>query len=116
MPYPNKNNDKYVGCVVPQKYRSNWKIINKADRDALPKALNVLKEVDLCHYDSDKSYDGRMWAYPMLWKALRKGGIFISDDIADNVAFRDFANMLKMNPVIVKVGSEKYVGILLKPS
>ena len=41
----------------------------------------MVPEIDLCHYDSHKDYDARMWAYPRLWAALRSGGIFISDDI-----------------------------------
>ena len=67
----------------------------------------------MCHYDSDKSYDGRMWAYPILWRALRPGGIFISDDISDNLAFRDFAAQISATPTVVKFDN-KYVGILLK--
>jgi predicted O-methyltransferase YrrM len=113
MPYPNKNNDSYVGCVVPEELRLNWNIIRYADRQALPKALNSLGQIDMCHYDSDKSYYGRMWAYPILWNALKPGGFFMSDDIGDNVAFRDFASAIKANPIVVSK-DEKYIGIIVK--
>lgn len=115
MPYKNRNNDQYVGCVVPPELRSNWRILRYADRQALPRALKELGTLDICHYDSDKTYEGRMWAYPILWKALRKNGILMSDDIGDNVAFRDFCSSIGVEPVVVKSG-RRYIGILTKSS
>jgi len=115
--------DAYVGCVVPNAYKKHWLIIRQADREALPKALHRFGLIDMCHYDSDKTYNGRMWAYPKLWQALRIGGYFISDDISDNFAFRDFCLDLGSKPMIVRTPDNsmgnndsgiKYVGILIK--
>lgn len=118
IPYVRMNNDAYVGCVIADDLKPYWKVIRLADRQALPQALAEQKQIDLCHYDSDKSYRGRMWAYPRLWSALRSGGIFISDDIGDNIAFHDFAVSLNISPVVVRMkdagGTMKYVGVLLK--
>ncbi|MFC1574679.1 class I SAM-dependent methyltransferase [Gemmatimonadota bacterium] len=115
MPYPERENDAYVGCVVPAHLRTFWQVLRYADRDAIPRALRDLGgTIDLCHYDSDKSYEGRMWAYPLLWRALRPGGFFISDDISDNVAFRDFAAALDLESHVVETDG-KYVGLLVKP-
>jgi predicted O-methyltransferase YrrM len=114
MPYPNRNNEPYIGCVVPAEIKSNWRILKYADRQALPRALKILDTIDMCHYDSDKSYDGRMWAYPILWEALRPGGFFISDDINDNVAFREFSSMVACDPIVVEK-DDKYAGVLIKP-
>jgi predicted O-methyltransferase YrrM len=114
MPYRNRNNEEYVGVVVPENLKKYWEIVRQPDREALPKILSKMKkDVDVCHYDSDKSYAGRMWAYPMLWDILRKNGIFISDDIDDNSGFKDFCRTLNKTPVIIK-SSEKYVGIVVK--
>ena len=117
MPYINRSSADYVGCVVPDKLRCCWEIIAGPDKFALPQALEKVPTIDLCHYDSDKSYNGRMWAYELLWGALKPGGYFISDDIGDNLAFRDFCNQIQKEPVIVQSTSEldqKYVGILVK--
>ena len=117
MPYPNLNNDKYVGCIIPAELKPHWHIIPLADRDALPKALKKFHQIDICHYDSDKSYKGRLWAYSRLWNALRPGGCFISDDISDNLGFRDFCNQIDTNPIIIQTPTAtglKYVGILIK--
>lgn len=119
MPVPWLDSDCYVGYVVPDHLRSCWRIIRQADREALAKAFKYCNSIDLCHYDSDKSYAGRMWAYPKLWDKLCKGGIFISDDVNDDLAFRDFANQVNVKAVVVRTpdlpkGSVKYVGILSK--
>lgn len=115
MPYPKRGNDDFVGCVVPSYLRPLWTLIRLPDREGLPKALKAAQgPLDLIHYDSDKSYGGRMWAYPLLWNALRPGGVFVSDDIRDNTAFRDFAQSLGLEPTVVQC-EDKYVGVLLKP-
>ena len=118
MPYAKLGNEDYVGCVVPKDMKKHWKLIRLPDRQALPQAIAELGEVDMCHYDSDKSYRGKKWAYPLLWSALKKEGIFVSDDIGDDFAFRDFTQQIGKEPVIVRSYAdervEKYVGILVK--
>jgi len=114
-PYPGMNNQQDVGCVVPLELRQNWKLVRGSDRDMLPKILKRIPPLDLCHYDSDKTYEGRAWAYPLLWHKLRKGGWFVSDDIGDNLAFHDFCQKVGKKPIIVKT-DKNYVGLLLKYS
>jgi predicted O-methyltransferase YrrM len=120
MPYPRKNNENYVGVVVPENLRSGWHLLRGPDSAMLPRAVKMLDEIDMCHYDSDKSYEGRMWAYPILWNALRSGGIFLSDDVSDNLAFKDFSNSVSRDPIVVEkniphIPGKYYVGILIKP-
>jgi predicted O-methyltransferase YrrM len=107
--------DEWVrtGSLVPEELKKNWKLVREPDRIALPKALKEMPEIDLCYYDSDKSYKGRMFAYPLLWNALRKGGIFVSDDIVDNNGFKDFCEMLDLESLVVKSGG-RYVGLIAK--
>ena len=119
MPYPGSAKDaaRYVGCVVPDGLRTMWRRIDEPDRTALPKALALHPELDICHYDSDKSYDGRMWAYRQLWRALRPNGVFMSDDIDDNLGFFHFCGEAGRQPIVVRVAATdgfKYVGIVIK--
>jgi predicted O-methyltransferase YrrM len=121
MPSPGQPGG-WVGCAVPTALRGGWRLIDLPDREGLPRALKVLPVLDLAHYDSDKSWAGRRWAYPQLWSALRPGGIFVSDDIQDDVAFRDFAAEVGVEPRVVRTlavegdprAGDKYVGVLVK--
>ncbi len=114
MPYPKMDYEKWVGLAVPADFQSRWSVIREPDRFGLGKAIALLGgQIDLCHYDSDKSYSGRRYGYALMWKALRPGGIFISDDIEDNLAFRDMVARLKV-PFAVIECQGKYVGIARK--
>jgi len=117
--YPRFDGDeRFVGYAVPEFLKPMWTIVGKQDSEAIPEILRMMPEYDLVHYDSAKSYEGRMFAYPLLWNSLRVGGLFISDDIDDNLGFKHFCTMLKEKPVIVETPREgkpsKYVGIIKK--
>lgn len=117
-PYPGEDLSSYVGLAVSPELRANWEIIRKPDVEALPQALSQIGQIDMCHYDSDKSAKGRSWAYKLLWEALRDGGVFVSDDVGDNFAFRDFCQRIEQKPIIVGSDHEKwgdkFVGIVVK--
>jgi hypothetical protein len=114
MPYIKLNNDDYVGCVIPDDLKIKWELQRLPDISGIPMAIKKFNgNIDLCHYDSDKSYTGRMFAYPLLWKALEKNGIFISDDIQDNIAFNQFAETVEHEPLVFEYRG-KYVGVIIK--
>lgn len=115
MPYPKMNNEAWVGVAVPDRLRSRWFLIRKPDRFGLRKAIaHHGGQIDLCHYDSDKSYEGRMYGYGLLWDAVRPGGVFISDDVQDNLAFRHFTERVGAKYAVTEYLG-KYVGIARKP-
>ncbi|MXO91355.1 hypothetical protein GRI41_11015 [Altererythrobacter aquaemixtae] len=115
MPYPKAGNEADVGIVVPDEWRGRWMLIREPDRNGIRKALAQFGgEIDLAHFDSDKSYVGRMFAFPLLWRALRSGGMFISDDIQDNFGFRDFCAQIGVDFAITE-SDGKFVGICRKP-
>lgn len=115
MPYPLRNNEDYVGIVVPERLRRNWVIIDKPDVTGLPEALEHFhNDIDLCHYDSDKSPEGRAYAYPLLWNSLASGGLFISDDVGDNLAFAEFAESLSEPYIVLHVKGDQYLGAIRK--
>lgn len=114
MPYIKMNNDKYVGCIIPEFLKNKWDLQRLPDVIGIPLAIKKFhNRIDLCHYDSDKSYSGRMFGYPVLWNGLKEGGIFISDDIQDNNAFKHFAESQNKAPFIFEY-REKFVGLLIK--
>ncbi|HEX4738059.1 MAG TPA: class I SAM-dependent methyltransferase [Allosphingosinicella sp.] len=115
MPYAKMNNEPFVGIVVPDALRVNWTMIRLPDRNGLKRALAQLGgSIDFAHYDSDKTYYGRGFAYPLIWQACAPGGVFISDDIQDNMRFAEFVAE-KSVPFAVTECAGKFVGICRKP-
>lgn len=113
-PYPGAGNEPYVGIAVPDEYRERWTVIREPDRNGLYRAVARFPDgIDIAHYDSDKSYRGRMFGYAVLWKALRPGGLFISDDIQDDMAFADFVARKDARYGVTPLGG-KYVGMAVK--
>jgi hypothetical protein len=109
-----RSDDSFVGIVVPERLRGAWEIIREPDRPGIKKAIERAGGViDLCHYDSDKSWWGRQYGYPLLWAALGPGGIFISDDIQDNMAFANFVSERYLTFSVTEYGG-KYIGIIRK--
>ena len=51
--------------------------------------------------------------YPKLWDMLNNGGIFISDDINDNMSFFKFCDVINKKPLVIKY-KKKFQGIILK--
>lgn len=114
MPYPKMHNERFVGIVVPDSLRANWSLIRLPDRNGLKHAIAKLgRSIDFAHYDSDKSYYGRSFAYPLIWQALSPGGVFISDDIGDNMRFAEFITE-KGIPFAVTECNGRFVGICRK--
>lgn len=113
MPYLGQDGDQFVGCVIPERLKSHWKLFRHADRESLPKILKEIQEIDVVHYDSDKSYEGMKWAYEILFPYVKKGGVFISDDINDNSAFQDFCEQQNIEPTVVEFEG-KFVGVIVK--
>ena len=93
----------------------NWIVIKKPDRPGIITALDKAGgKIDLCHYDSDKSWWGRHYAYPILWNALNSKGLFISDDIQDNLYFCEFIKNKPLKFAVVEFKG-KFVGLIRKP-
>ena len=114
MPYPRKQNENDVGIVVPLYLRKNWILFRKPDRPGIIDALKQAGgQIDLCHYDSDKSWWGRHYAYPILWNSLKSEGIFISDDIQDNLYFSNFVKKKSCKFAVVDYDG-KYIGLARK--
>ncbi len=114
MPYPRKKSELDVGIVVPQNLRKNWTLIRRPDNPGITIALKKAGgKIDLCHYDSDKSWWGRHYAYPILWKSLSSNGLFISDDIEDNLYFSEFVKKYSLNFAVVELDG-KFIGLIRK--
>lgn len=114
-PYPGDGSEAFVGIAVDPPLKKRWRIIREPDRNGLRRAVSSFaRGIDIAHYDSDKTYRGRRFGYGVIWPALKPGGIFISDDIQDNMAFAHFVARTRARFGVVQAGG-KFVGLAAKP-
>jgi len=83
--------ERFIGCLVEEGLKSRWQLETKGDRLNLPKLLRDVQQVDLFHYDSDKSHYGRRFALKQVAPKLSAGAVLMMDDVQDNWFFREYA-------------------------
>ncbi len=105
--------EKYIGVVVEAHLKNRWSLYVKGDAKNLPAIVSAMKApVDLFHYDSDKSYDGRLQAMDIIAPALATDGIIIIDDIQDNCFFHDLVTQKSIKDWSVFSYEGKYIGVI----
>lgn len=83
------NPDRYIGVLVPEHLRSPWRLYLDGDKKALPRIVAEVDQVDIFHYDSDKSISGREFGTSTIREKLSPDGIVLVDDILDDSWFRE---------------------------
>jgi predicted O-methyltransferase YrrM len=106
------NPEKYIGILVDEKLKSNWNLYIDGDKTNLPKIMSEIDSIDLFHFDSDKSYEGRIFATNLIKNKLSENAIVFYDDINDNTHFYDYVtqNNIKNYKVFKFMG--KYIGMI----
>jgi len=107
-----KEPERYIGVVVEERLRSRWTLRTKGDAKNLPEFVKMAGQIDLFHYDSDKSYEGRRKAMNIVGPYLAKEAIVIFDDIQDNGFFQELALATQGEAKVFRYRG-KYVGVLL---
>lgn len=82
---------------------------------ATPEILTRIgnKNIDLIHYDSDKSYSGQDKVYKTLITKKNDKIIFIFDDIKNNLHFKELVSGTKKNYLVIEFKG-KYLGYFRK--
>jgi len=110
------NPEQYIGYLAKNEpNKENWFLDIRGDDIALPEIIKRIKEnkIDLFHYDSDKSYSGRVNALKILSSKITPQTVIIFDDIQDNLHFRDFVNQNKKEFYVLEF-EDKFIGIVGK--
>ncbi len=113
MPIPNLRNEGYVGCMVHKDLKARWSLIRMPDINGLPLVLEECPLIDFFHYDSDRSYRGRLNTLKSVWYSLRMGGYIFCCDIQSNKAFKDFTEFTSREPIVIEIG-KRYFGLIRK--
>lgn len=85
-----ENAEKYIGIVVQEQFKGNWSLYIDGDDTNLPKIMAQVGQIDLFHYDSDKTYLGREKGFAAVKAKLSPKAVILFDDIQDNPHFHDF--------------------------
>ena len=115
MPMIGQDDCYLIGFVVSDDYQKNWSLLRIPDINGLLRAIKMqgTNRIDCIHYDSDKSYYGRKCSQPYIIDALKENGIFVSDDINDNFAFKEFVEENNLTYNIIEHAG-KFVGVISK--
>lgn len=100
-----------IGILVEDKFRKNWYLDTQGDRQGLPKIVSMVQEIELFHFDSDKSYKGREYAFEVVKEKLADDAIIIFDDIQDNFHFKDLVMEYDYNYKVFEF-ERKFFGVI----
>ncbi len=116
LPPLGKNNDDYVGWLVPEELRKRWTLRRGTSRRLLAPMLKEVGKVDLFVHDSLHTYNNMKMEFDMVWPRLSPGGVLIADDIEGNSAFQEFARRsdVAFHAAVREVGKNSLAGILIK--
>ncbi|MGS2648904.1 class I SAM-dependent methyltransferase [Streptosporangium sp. LJ11] len=101
--------ERYIGYVIPEELKGPWTLHTKGDRHNLEKILLPGREVDLVHYDSDKTRQGREFFLLRSQPHLSGNHILVMDDIQDNMVFQEYAETQAAYRVFAYQG--KFIGV-----
>ena len=114
-----------TGGAVPEhlRFSNRWELVLGPDRHVLPSLLKRIGPIDVFHYDSDKSYEGMMRTWGLVWPHLSPGAVLLLDDVHLHDAFLDFADTQGLTPIVIskptnqgvyRWGKTYFVGLLRK--
>ncbi len=110
-----KNPIKKIGFLIPENLKHRWSLFVGDDKDNLPIMIKALKEIDFAHYDSNKSYQARVFFFNLIKDNLSEDCVIIFDDIIDNDHFFDLSQSLGDNwEIYVICDEDKHIGVLKK--
>ena len=65
-----KNPENYIGILVDKKKFPNWELKIEGDEVNIPKLISNINHIDIFHYDSDKTYEGKINVYNLIKKKI----------------------------------------------
>jgi len=109
-----ENPEKWIGAIVEEHLKQNWELFIEGDQVSLPKIVSQVEGFDLFHYDSDKYYSGRVFAFDLVKPRLKANSLVVFDDIQDNLHFKDLVEELGVAYRIFEFEG-KFVGMFEMP-
>lgn len=105
-----ENAEKYIGVLVAEELKPRWSLFLEGDERNLARINAEAPSIDLFHYDSDKSYTGRVRAWASVRGKLNPEAVVLWDDVQDNAHFHDWIERERPSMWRVFRFGGKYVG------
>ena len=110
------NPEQFIGIIVPNHFKINWNLFIKGDENNIVEIKKKISSVDLIHYDSDKTYNGRKNFMKLVSDIIHDQTYFVMDDLHDNSFFLDYVSKKKdLNWKILKV-KKGFIGFIYPES
>ena len=106
-----QNPEQYIGILVPQELRNYWNLYIEGDENNLPKIVDSVSAINLFHYDSDKTFEGRRFGLETVKPKLTSKSVIIFDDIQDNCHFYELTKSLDPAEWKIFRFENKFVGM-----
>ena len=113
LPYTDRPwSEAEVGILVNERHKSRWTLKIGPDSDNVPAILKTCGNIDIFHYDSDKSVAGRDAVFTQVQPRLSSQAVFIFDDIQDNFHFRFLVEERKFSYFVFEF-LKKSIGVIV---
>ncbi len=109
--FRHKKPEKLIGYIVDEQLKGSWHLFIDGDQNNLPTIADKVESIDLLHYDSDKSYGGRLFALKILENKMYDNSVIIFDDIQDNFHFKDYVEKNNLKFKLFEFEG-KYIGLI----
>jgi hypothetical protein len=90
LPPLGKDADQFVGRLIPNDLRSNWKLHRGASKKLLPAVLRELGPISFFVHDSLHTYSNMKREFETVAPFLAPSAVVVSDDIEGNEAFPEW--------------------------
>ena len=108
------NPEKYIGIMVPEELKKNWRLEILGDEKNIKKFKLEIDYADIILYDSDKRYSGKINFFKAINNLIRPNSIIVVDDLHNDSFFLEYVNEKKCkNWFIVESKRKHIVGIIL---
>jgi predicted O-methyltransferase YrrM len=92
LPPLGKEGDQFVGRLVPQHLRSDWRLHRGRSVDLLPKVARDLGQVNLFLHDSQHTYRNMRDEFEIVTPYLAPQAVVVADDVEGNAAFQEWVS------------------------
>ena len=115
FPYFRLNNpEKYIGIMVPEELKKNWRLEILGDVKNIKKFKSEINHADIILYDSDKRYSGKINFFKSVNSLIKSNTIIVVDDLHNDSFFLEYVKEMKCkNWFIVESKRKHIVGIIL---